>query len=117
MSTKQLKKENQELRDEVSKLTEKVNKLSSELLKTTSKTNEESRQDGRHDLRPDKQLAVEFVSVKYDDLLKVDLIIISRRCEDISQAIEHNGIIQLSVQHKNNWNAPSRRTRIVRVNG
>ena len=55
MSTRQLKKENQELRDEVSKLTEKLDKLSSELLKTTSKTNEESRQDGRHDLLPRRE--------------------------------------------------------------
>ncbi|XP_068742079.1 inner centromere protein-like [Montipora capricornis] len=69
--------------------------LRTELCMTTSKTNEESRQDGRHDLPRDKQLAVEFVSDKYDDLLKelklvksrVDLI--SRRCEDISKAIEH----------------------------
>ena len=64
MSTKQLKKENQEISDEVSKLTEKLDKLSSELLKTTSKANEEPRQDGRHDLPPDKQIAVEFVSDK-----------------------------------------------------
>ena len=74
---------------------ERLDKLSSELLKTTSKTNEESREDGRHDFPPDKQLAVEFVSDKYDALLKelklvksrVDLI--SRRCEDICTAIEH----------------------------
>ena len=69
MSTKRLKKENQELRDEVFKLTEKLDKLSSELLKTTSKANEESRQDGRHDLPPDKQFAFEFVSDKNQIIL------------------------------------------------
>jgi methyl-accepting chemotaxis protein len=96
-ATKQLRKENEELQNDISKLQKKLDKITEEMLKINDKTDQI---EGGH-VAKDQEKSIQFVSDQYDDLvsfknntntelkyIKSQVEIISTKCDKIAKAID-----------------------------
>ena len=96
-ATKQLRKENEELQNDISKLPKKLDKITEEMLKINDKTDQI---EGGH-VAKDQEKSIQFVSDQYDNLvsfknntntelkyIKSQVKIISTKCDKIVKVID-----------------------------
>ncbi|CAB3985927.1 Hypothetical predicted protein [Paramuricea clavata] len=96
-ATKRLRKENEELRNDISELQKKPDKITEEMSKINDKTDQI---EGGH-VAKDREKSIQFVSDQYDDLvsfknntntdlkyIKSQVEIISTKCEKIAKAVD-----------------------------
>ena len=98
-TTKALKKENEELRQEISELQKKINKIAEDI---SQRNKSEGINEGdQAACTLEKDNSVEFLSHKYDELvlfktntiseakqIKSEVIVLSKKCEKIANSIE-----------------------------
>lgn len=99
-TTKALKKENEELRQEISELQKKIDKISVDISRRNEKS--EGIHNGGHVTNMlEQEKSLEFISAKYDELvlfrtntitelnqIKSEVNVISQKCEKIANSIE-----------------------------